>query len=277
MGASKTSLSMSPSRSCRTSCLTLWRARIVTLSFVIVASAAATSEACHCARCRSWLANVRDTDQASERRSAPTIPINKIQSADPELRSPERARVRRIRSIRIFRYEYDLLAEMKRSLALKKRVFVTSNAKRRIDRISAAIAEDFGESVRQIKITSDSIPFSEVKAFIKAPSEQAVLYDLILTSPSLGTGIDITFEDQGQLIDVVYGFFDAMITTHFDFDQQLARVRHPGAIDVWVSPRWFRIRHCGRCYQEGDASKRHGYQNLLVSIDKNYRPVYLRR
>ena len=123
-------------------------------------------------------------------------------------------------------------------------------------------------------ITSDSIDRPEVKAFIENPSEQALLYDLILTSPSLGTGIDITFEDQCQLIDVVYGFFDAMITTHFDFDQQLARVRHPGAVDVWVSPRWFRFDTAADVIKR-DMLRSGMYNNLLVSIDENYRPVYL--
>src|SRR5436190_119230 len=40
-------------------------------------------------------------------------------------------------------------------------------------------------------------------------------------------------------IDRVFGFFYAFINTHTDIDQQLARVRNPGAIDVWISPGTF--------------------------------------
>ena len=39
-----------------------------------------------------------------------------------------------------------------------------------------------------------------------------------------GTGVDITFDNNAQLIDVVYGFFQARVNTHFDIDQQLSRV-----------------------------------------------------
>jgi hypothetical protein len=57
-----------------------------------------------------------------------------------------------------------------------------------------------------------------------------------MASPSIGTGIDITFPENAEHVDVVYGFFESMVNTHYDIDQQLARVRHPGAIKVWLSP-----------------------------------------
>jgi hypothetical protein len=97
---------------------------------------------------------------------------------------------------------------------------------------------------------------------------------LILTSPSLGTGVDIAFEEKSEQIDVVYGFFDALITTHFDFDQQLARVRHPGAVRVWITPRWFRFDTAVDVIKR-DILRDGLYKNLLVDFDEVGRPVYL--
>jgi hypothetical protein len=75
----------------------------------------------------------------------------------------------------------------------------------------------------------------EVKALIADVKIKALDYQVILTSPSLGTGVDITFPDQEKLIDIVFGFFGPKVNTHFDCDQQLGRVRHPGEVKVWLT------------------------------------------
>ena len=93
--------------------------------------------------------------------------------------------------------------------------------------------------MQQIVVTSDTIDSEEVKKFIVNVKDKALDYAVIWTSPSLGTGVDITFPDKAKHIDVVFGFFDTPITTHFDCDQQIARVRHPGAVKVWVSSQRF--------------------------------------
>ena len=53
--------------------------------------------------------------------------------------------------------------------------------------------------------------------------------------------MDLTFPGNAKLVDVVFGFCEPGINTHLDFDQQLARVRHPGAIKVWITPRCFKF------------------------------------
>ena len=53
--------------------------------------------------------------------------------------------------------------------------------------------------------------------------------------------MDITFPDNAKLVDVVFGFCEPGINTHLDFDQQLARVRHPGAVKVWITPRCYKF------------------------------------
>ncbi|ACL58292.1 hypothetical protein [Methylobacterium nodulans] len=40
-------------------------------------------------------------------------------------------------------------------------------------------------------------------------------------------------------MDAVFGFCEPKINTHLDFDQQLARVRHPGIAKIWIAPRRF--------------------------------------
>ena len=105
------------------------------------------------------------------------------------------------------------------------------------------------------------------------PGERALRYQAILTSPSLGTGIDITFPGQQKLVDVVFGFFETNITTHFDFDQQLARVRHPGSVKVWISPRRFRFDTSVEVIK-GDIQLHGLYKSVLQGYDDDGRPTY---
>jgi hypothetical protein len=57
----------------------------------------------------------------------------------------------------------------------------------------------------------------------------------------MGTGIDISFPGGECRVDRVFGFFYSMVNAHTDIDQQLCRVRNPGAVDVWISPTTFRF------------------------------------
>lgn len=86
-------------------------------------------------------------------------------------------------------------------------------------------------------ITSDNSHEKEIVDFLKCIKTAILDFDVLIASPSLGTGIDITFDNAAQLIDTTFGFFDAGITTHFDLDQQLARVRHPKTVKAWISPQ----------------------------------------
>src|SRR5262249_38825404 len=155
--------------------------------------------------------------------------------------------------------------ELKNSVIAGERVFVTSNSKRRIERISAALAEAAPERKR-IEITSGTVDRGEVKRFIENPAKEALEYRVILTSPSLGTGIDISFEDDASHIDMVFGFFEAMITTHFDIDQQLARVRRPGQVKIWVSSRTARFDTAVDVIKR-DNLRHNIYRNMLIDFD----------
>jgi hypothetical protein len=142
------------------------------------------------------------------------------------------------KTIQVFRSKSHLIADLTQVAAEGKRVFVTANSKTLVNDIAAMIAERLPQA-RQIVITADTVSGEAQKAFLENARERALDYDVILTSPAVGTGVDISFPDKAQLIDAVFGICEANITTHMDFDQQLARVRDPGVVRVWVNPRRF--------------------------------------
>jgi hypothetical protein len=89
---------------------------------------------------------------------------------------------------------------------------------------------------------------------------------VILSSTTLGTGVDITFEYNQKLIDVVYGFFEPLVNTHFDVDQQISRVRQPGQIKVWLSHREFNFE-TDFDVVKADLIQNHFVQNSIIGFD----------
>ena len=75
------------------------------------------------------------------------------------------------------------------------------------------------------------------------------------------------------VIDVVFGFCEAQITTHLDFDQQLARVRHPKEVKVWVTPRRFHFETEFEVIKR-DVLERSLFKNLLVGYSDSGQPEY---
>ena len=134
-----------------------------------------------------------------------------------------------------------LIGELIGSLSRGERCFVCSNSKAFIDQLEGEVVKRFGVRIRALKITSENSQQPEIQTIIRNIGIRALEYDVIFTSPALGTGIDITFEGDAALIDTVYGFFQARINTHFDIDQQLSRVRNPKKISVWISPQEFQF------------------------------------
>lgn len=172
--------------------------------------------------------------------------------------------------LQIFESRDHLIGDLNRSVIDGKRVFVTSNSKKLVDGLHQALVE---AGVKSILISSDTTGGEEAKKFIAEPAKRALEYDAILTSPSLGTGVDITFPDRESKIDVVYGFFEANITTHFDFDQQIWRVRHPGAVRVWISPRRFNFDTAVDVVKR-EIQQKHLYKSVLATYDDDFKPVY---
>ncbi|MGA9667526.1 MAG: plasmid replication protein, CyRepA1 family [Gallionella sp.] len=135
----------------------------------------------------------------------------------------------------------DLLGELVASIGRGERCFVCSNSKALIDGLHLEINKRCTRTLKTIVVTSENSQKPEIQEFIRNIKIQALQYDVIFTSPAMGTGIDITFENDEAHIDSVFGFFEARVNTHFDIDQQLARVRNPKRICVWITPEEFQF------------------------------------
>jgi hypothetical protein len=85
--------------------------------------------------------------------------------------------------------------------------------------------------------------------------------------------VDIAFPDHAQVFDAVFGFCEAQITTHLEFDQQLSRVRHPGEVKVWITPRKFNFETEFEVVKR-DALERSLFKNLVVDYDDGGEPQY---
>jgi hypothetical protein len=141
------------------------------------------------------------------------------------------------KSLDIFQNKNHLIEDVITSLKQSKRIYIASNSKGQLERLEKAIQDEFGKKKKTRLITSANSQTVEAQDFIKEIKVEILNYDAVLASPSLSTGIDITFENDEKLVDVVYGFFENNITHHFEIDQQISRVRQPKEIKVWISPR----------------------------------------
>jgi hypothetical protein len=142
------------------------------------------------------------------------------------------------RSLDLYQSKDHLIGELEAALLRGEKCFLSANSKALCKGLHGQLTKKYPH-LKALCITSDNSDEKDVQYFINHIKEEALKYDLVVASPTVGTGIDITFPDQAQLIDHVFGVFEARINTHFDIDQQLSRVRHPKHISVWVSPEQF--------------------------------------
>ncbi len=139
----------------------------------------------------------------------------------------------------IYQTSSQLIDHLKQSIIDGKQIFVSSNSKNKIQSLEKAIEElanKLGIQIPMISITSENSKSTINQHFITNIKSEIIKYKVILSSPSLGTGIDITFDKNSEFIDCVYGLYENRINTHLEIDQQLRRVRHPKEVHVWVSP-----------------------------------------
>lgn len=162
-----------------------------------------------------------------------------VESLERQIRIYVNEYIAPTRQIEVFDSKIHLTNKLRNDVSNGQRVFVTSNSKRLIDTLFNSAKIDAKDPSTLICITSDNSKDRDVQSFISNIKNEAKTYTGIFCSPSLGTGIDITFEGNLDLVDCVYGFFEAGVTTHTEIDQQLGRVRNPKAVRCWVSKRTF--------------------------------------
>ena len=177
------------------------------------------------------------------------------------------------KKIKLFDLKANLVAELEKAVAEGKRCFVTSNSKAMIEDIDGGLEQKFGSKVKRMKVTSDTVGSVSVDRFLCNIVDEARKCDVILCSPSVGTGVDITFPERAKIIDAVFGFFEPLITSHFECDQQLARVRDPGEVNVWVSSRRFQFDTHPEAIKH-ELLRESLYVHLLEHYDEHGAPVY---
>lgn len=174
--------------------------------------------------------------------------------------------------VEVYGTKAQLIGELRAWARTGRRLFVPSNSKRLLSKLHEGFKKKTPE-VRTLLITSDTTGEEAVKAFIKEPRTEALKYDVIFASPTLGTGIDITFENNESLIDGVFGLFETGVSTHFEIDQQIWRVRHPGCVKVWVSPATYYF-DTSRDVIHRDIQKNNLFMNTLSHFDIGGGAVY---
>lgn len=141
------------------------------------------------------------------------------------------------KTISLFESEKQLLALLLDELRAGKRCFVTCNSRKDVHRIREAIESEISHPVKVRWVTSKNSQDERILKFLDNVVEEFPKIQVLICSPSLGTGVDITFPNDARIVDHVFGFFRSGINKHTDIDQQLARVRHPGKVSVWVQDR----------------------------------------
>lgn len=138
-----------------------------------------------------------------------------------------------------YRSEPHLMQGMLDAIGAGGRHYIATNSITKAEEILAAIRLVHGDVPKIMLVTSKTSGTDEVQGFIEDIKTEILQYDVVIATPTLGTGIDITFANAAEHIDTVFGFFVTRVNTHFDIDQQLARVRHPKAVKVWIAPETY--------------------------------------
>ncbi|MEG0084107.1 MAG: plasmid replication protein, CyRepA1 family [Massilia sp.] len=177
------------------------------------------------------------------------------------------------RNIEIYDNKDQLLSELICAVNSGGRYYVTCNSRRKAEEITKALEDSVTREIKVQLITKNNSQDKEIRAFVKNIKTEILRFDVIISSPSLGTGIDITFPNDDILINGVFGFFLPRINTHFDIDQQLCRVRHPGFVKVWISHERFSFEI------EPDVIKRNivesgAFTDFLIGYDDSNNKVY---
>ncbi|WP_180986518.1 hypothetical protein [Burkholderia thailandensis] len=87
--------------------------------------------------------------------------------------------------------------------------FIACNSKDRAKALKRLLNQRCGDQVRIVIITSDNSTTEEGRNFIATIKETSAKYDVLIVSPSVGTGVDINIPDELPQFTHVIGFFEA--------------------------------------------------------------------
>ena len=153
----------------------------------------------------------------------------------------------------VYLYEGDnnsaLVSKIFTALMLGLKIMVVSDSKKFIKKLEAAMTvkvfegrgqeaegrreiEQVDNKLRIWSIHAENSGSEENVAFIKDISEKVKKVDVLLASPSLGTGVDISHYH----FDAVFGAFHSVSQTATECAQSLHRYRPQVPLHIWVAP-----------------------------------------
>lgn len=134
------------------------------------------------------------------------------------------------RHIEMYESRFQLLTELIDSIAAGRKVFVANNSLEFSDDLKE-ILDELHPSVTCLYVNSQTADSPKANAFIQDPSNECRKYQVVVSTPTLATGVSI----EGEHFDEVYGFFSQRPLTYLDCDQAINRVRSVSTIrKVWI-------------------------------------------
>jgi hypothetical protein len=139
------------------------------------------------------------------------------------------------KTIEMYRSKPDLLAVTLDELKAGKRIAFGTNSKAAADEIEEIVRDQF-PTLTVLNITQDTSDQPKVQEFIANISEASEAVDVLIFSPSLGTGVSI----DNDRFDAVHILGVKDVSTHFDLDQQANRVRRTkdNVVRVFIPGRY---------------------------------------
>ncbi|WP_438822905.1 plasmid replication protein, CyRepA1 family [Nostoc favosum] len=139
--------------------------------------------------------------------------------------------------------ESALVAQISAALMMGEKIMVASDSKRFIKKLDKSFTikceqsnsdkSHTSQKWRIWSVHSDNSGSEENVAFIKDITNAVKNFDALFTSPSLGTGLDIS----EYHFDAVFGVFHGVSQTATECAQQLYRYRPKVPFHIWVVPR----------------------------------------
>ncbi len=128
----------------------------------------------------------------------------------------------------------DVLITLKAHVAAGQTAYVAINSRQQVHALALDL-QRMDPALRILAISSANSNTPDIQRFIAQINTEIQHYDVVITSPSLGTGISI----DTCYFDAVYLIGEAKTTTHTDLIQMAGRVRtiKSGRVYCWIAPQ----------------------------------------
>jgi len=128
----------------------------------------------------------------------------------------------------------DVLITLKAHVAAGQTAYVAINSRKQVHALALDL-QRMDPALRILAISSANSNTPEIQHFITHINTEIQHYDVVITSPTLGTGISI----DTCYFDAVYLIGEAKTTTHTELIQMAGRVRtiKSGRVYCWIAPQ----------------------------------------